>query len=267
MAKSVHIEFASFADRCRLWKPRLGIVLGSGLGDLVDSFDILDEIGYANVGGMAASTVPGHTGRFVRAIIGQTETVIAQGRLHLYEGHSAQVVTAHIRAMASLGTKVVLITNAAGAINRTFHLGLMAITDHLNLTGTSPLLGNPRFCDMGEAYTPLLVERLSEAAREARVPLLRGIYAGVLGPQYETPAEVRMLERFGADAVGMSTVLEVIQARALFMDVIGISCLTNWAAGISDEILDHEDVMARGRETAGQLKRLLLALLPGLSPG
>ena len=261
MSKSIHLEFASFAERCQLWKPRLGLVLGSGLGDLVEHFDVLDEISYANVGGMAASTVPGHSGRFVRALIGHTETVIAQGRLHLYEGHSARVVTAHIRAMASLGTKTVLITNAAGAINRTLQLGLMAIADHLNLTGTSPLLGNPRFCDMGEAYTPALLERLTRAAREAQVPPPRGVYAGVIGPQYETPSEVRMLERLGADAVGMSTVLEVIQARALFMDVMGISCLTNWAAGISDTILDHEDVMARGQQTAGQLESLLRALV------
>lgn len=261
MPKSLQLEFANFAERCRLWKPKLGIVLGSGLAELVNRFEVLDEIGYANVGGMAASTVPGHPGRFIRARIGKTETVIAQGRLHLYEGHSPRIVTAHIRAMASLGTKTVLITNAAGAINRSFHLGLMAITDHLNLTGLSPLLGNPRFCDMGEAYTPALQERMLQAANRAGILLLQGVYAGVLGPQYETPAEVRMLERFGADAVGMSTVLEVIQARALFMDVMGLSCLTNWAAGISDDILDHEDVMARGREIAGQVERLLLALV------
>lgn len=261
MPKSIQIEFARFAERCRKWKPRLGIVLGSGLAELVDRFEVLDEIGYDNVGGMAASTVPGHPGRFVRALVGRVETVIAQGRLHLYEGHSPRVATAHIRAMASLGTKTLLITNAAGAINRSFHLGLMAITDHLNLTGMSPLIGDPRFCDMGEAYTPALLEQLLQAAREAKVPLVQGVYAGVLGPQYETPAEVRMLERLGADAVGMSTVLEVIQARALYMDVMGISCLTNWASGISGEILDHEDVMARGRETAGQLERILLALV------
>lgn len=261
MPKSIQAEFSSFAERCRFWKPRLGIVLGSGLGGVVDCFEVLDEISYADVGGMAASTVPGHTGRFVRALIGRTETVICQGRLHLYEGHSPQTVTAHIRAMASLGTKTLLITNAAGAINRDFQLGLMAITDQLNLTGTSPLLGNPRFCDMGEAYTPMLRDRLFQAANEAGISLLRGVYAGVLGPQYETPAEVRMLERLGADAVGMSTVLEVIQARALFMDVAGLSCLTNWASGISDDILDHEDVMARGRQIAGQVERLLRAFV------
>jgi len=261
MPKTVQVEFANFAERCRAWRPRLGIVLGSGLGGLVDRISVLDEIGYVNVGGMAASSVPGHSGRFLRARVGECEVVIAQGRLHLYEGHPAPVVTAHIRAMASLGIQRVLVTNAAGAINRDFELGWMAIRDHINLTGTSPLLGNPRFCDMGEAYTPALLEKLTRIAREAHIPLARGVYAGVLGPQYETPAEVRMLERLGADAVGMSTVLEVIQARALYLEVMGLSCLTNWAAGLSDDILDHEDVMARGEDAAEQLERMLRELV------
>jgi purine-nucleoside phosphorylase len=265
MRPALDREFASFAAHCAAWKPRLGIVLGSGLGSLVDRFEILDEIPYANVGGMAASTVPGHTGRFVRTRLGQVETIIAQGRIHLYEGHSARRSAAHIRAMASLGVEHLVLTNAAGAINRDFSLGWMAITDHLNLTGTSPLIGSSRFCDMGEAYDPVLRALALRVAREHGIPLAEGVYAGMPGPQYETPAEVRMLAVLGADAVGMSTVLETIQARALWMRVLGLSHLTNWAAGLSDEILDHEDVIARGQAAVSRLEALLLglaALLP-----
>ncbi|MEM0970200.1 MAG: purine-nucleoside phosphorylase, partial [Verrucomicrobiota bacterium] len=138
----------------------------------------------------------------------------------------------------------------------------MLIEDHINLTGTSPLIGNPRFCDMGEAYTPATREAFLSLAKKENIPLAHGVYAGVLGPQYETPAEVRMLDRIGADAVGMSTVLEVIQARALYMEVLGLSCLTNWAAGISDNILDHEDVIARGEEAVEQLDVLLRRWIP-----
>jgi len=138
MRPNLDREFASFAAHCEGWKPRFGLVLGSGLGPLVESFEVLDEVPYSNVGGMAASTVPGHAGRFVRVKIGSVETIIAQGRVHLYEGHSGRRSTAHIRAMASLGVETVLLTNAAGAINRDFSLSWMAITDHLNLTGPRP---------------------------------------------------------------------------------------------------------------------------------
>jgi purine-nucleoside phosphorylase len=260
MRPNLDREFASFASHCASWRPRFGLVLGSGLGQLVESFEILDEIPYSNVGGMATSTVPGHAGRFVRVKIGSVETIIAQGRVHLYEGHSARRATAHIRAMASLGVETVMLTNAAGAINRDFSLGWMAITDHLNLTATSPLTGSSRFCDMGEAYDPMLRSLLLRVAREQNITVAEGVYAGMPGPQYETPAEVRMLAQLGADAVGMSTVLETIQGRAMWMRIIGLSYLTNWAAGLSDNILDHEDVMARGKAAVSQLERLLVAL-------
>jgi inosine/guanosine/xanthosine phosphorylase family protein len=260
MRPNLDREFAKFAAHCEGWRPRFGLVLGSGLGQLVDRFEVLDEIPYTNVGGMAASTVPGHAGRFVRVKIGSVETIIAQGRVHLYEGHSGRRSTAHIRAMASLGVETILLTNAAGAINRDFSLSWMAITDHLNLTGASPLTGSSRFCDMGEAYDPMLRALLLRVAREQGIDVAEGVYAGMPGPQYETPAEVRMLALLGADAVGMSTVLETIQARALWMRVIGLSYLTNWAAGLSDNILDHEDVMARGKAAVTQLERLLVAL-------
>ncbi len=261
MPTSAQREFAHFAARCANWKPKTGLVLGSGLGNLAENLPVLDEIPYANVGDMTASTVPGHKGRFVRTELGGVEIIIAQGRLHLYEGHPPSRATAHVRAMAALGVETLIVTNAAGAINRDFKLGWMAISDHINLTGTSPLVGSSRFCDMGEAYDPGLRARLHEVAGIAGIHLEEGIYAGVLGPQYETPAEVRMLDRIGADAVGMSTVLEVIQARALWMRVAGLSCLTNWAAGLSTDILDHEDVMARGQDAIHQLKNLLEGLV------
>jgi purine-nucleoside phosphorylase len=183
--------------------------------------------------------------------------------VHLYEGRSAVEVTAGIRWMAEQGVRRLILTNAAGSLNPAHPPGAwMSIRDHLNLTGTSPLLGGPNFCAMSDIYCRKLRERFARAASAERVPLYEGVYAGLVGPQYETPAEVRMLRTLGADAVGMSTVLEAIQAHALGIEVAGFSCLTNWAAGLSGELLSHESVLAAGHEAAETLCRILLRGLP-----
>lgn len=242
--------------------PKLGIILGSGLGSVAESLGIESAVYYKNVPGLRASTVPGHAGRFVLSRVDGVAVVIAQGRSHLYEGLSAEDVTAHVRCLHEIGVQSLLLTNAAGAINPSFDVGhLMLLTDHLNLTGTSPLLGGPNFKDMTEVYSMRLREALLEAAEQNDLPLHEGVYAGLLGPQYETPAEVRMLGILGADAVGMSTVLEAIQARALGMEVAGISTLTNWAAGIGGSTLDHHEVIDIGKGAAAHLELLIRNLV------
>jgi purine-nucleoside phosphorylase len=241
--------------------PRLGLVLGSGLGAVAEALGIEAEVSYRDVPGLHASTVPGHAGRFVLVRPGGMPVLIAQGRSHLYEGLTAAQVTAQVRVMHSLGVRTLVLSNAAGAINNTFCVGeLMLLSDHLNLTGTSPLLGGPNFKDMTEVYSKRLRAVLHSIAQVEGFPLHEGVYAGLLGPQYETPAEIRMLRTLGADAVGMSTVLEAIQARALGMEVAGISTLTNWAAGLAEGTLNHEEVMATGRRAIGQMTALVRGL-------
>ena len=251
-------------DTIRAAQPRTGIILGSGLGEVAQALGIACEVPYADVPGLQASTVPGHVGRLVLAEPAGRPVLIAQGRSHLYEGLTAQQVTAQVRLMHELGVRTLLITNAAGCINTGFTPGeLMLITDHLNLTGTSPLIGGPHFHDMTEAYSEALRSQLLQAAAAQGIRLHAGVYAGLIGPQYETPAEIRMLRVLGADAVGMSTVLEVIQARALGMEVAGLSSLTNWAAGITPEQISHADVMSCGRGLTRQIGSLVQALVSG----
>jgi purine-nucleoside phosphorylase len=188
--------------------------------------------------------------------------VYAQGRAHLYEGYSSQFVAAGVRLLAASGVSRFIFTNAAGTLNPQFHPGSwMMIADHINFTGASPLVGAPQFIDMRDAYSPTWRATFRDAATALGVALHEGIYAGVLGPQYETPAEVRMLRTFGVDAVGMSTVNEVIQARALGLEVAAFSCLTNWAAGEGDEVLSHKDVLEAGRKAAAVFERLLARAL------
>jgi purine-nucleoside phosphorylase len=219
------------------------------------------ELSYAQIPGLRASTVPGHAGRLVLARHEGVPLVFAQGRSHLYEGISAHDATAIVRVLHRIGVRTLVLTNAAGAINTSFGVGeLMLISDHLNLTSTSPLLGGPNFVDMTEVYGAAWRSKLSSIAEREAFPLHEGVYAGLLGPQYETPAEVRMLRTLGADAVGMSTVLEAIQARALGMEVIGISTLTNWAAGITNEKLDHAEVMRAGQGVVQQMTALVKGL-------
>ena len=237
-------------DNIRAAQPKIAEALG-----------IECEVPYSQVPGLLASTVPGHVGRLVLARSNRVPVLIAQGRSHLYEGLNAQQVTAQIRVMHDLGIRTVLLTNAAGCVNAAFAPGeLMLITDHLNLTGTSALIGGPNFHDMTEVYTQRHRETLLRAAKEQGIPLHAGVYAGLVGPQYETPAEIRMVRAIGGDAVGMSTVLEAIQARALGMEVVGLSSLTNWAAGMVEETISHEDVMARGRALTGPITAFIKAL-------
>jgi purine-nucleoside phosphorylase len=233
-----------------------GIVLGSGLGPLADAVAVEREVSFADAG-LPASSVPGHRGRFVFGKMGVESVVLMQGRVHLYEGHAARDITRGIAWMAEHGIKRLVLTNAAGSLNPEFAPGnWMMISDHLNLTGTSPLEGAD-FIDMTAAYDRAWRREFADAARLLGMPLHQGIYAGLRGPQYETPAEVRMLRGLGADAVGMSTVLETIRARSLGLPVAAFSCLTNWAAGISTDPLDHHEVLETGKKAALAMMRLL----------
>lgn len=233
-----------------------GIVLGSGLGPLADALAAEREWSFAEAG-LPASSVPGHAGKFIRADFAGTRVLMMNGRVHLYEGHTAQEITAGIRWMARQGIERLILTNAAGTLNPEFPPGdWMMLSDHLNLTGASPLIGAD-FVDLSVPYDAAWRASFREAALAIGMPLHEGVYAGLRGPQYETPAEIRMLRTLGADAVGMSTVLETIQARALGLPVAAFSCLTNWAAGISPAPLDHHDVLATGRRAAAAMVRLL----------
>lgn len=244
------------------WNAEVAIVLGSGLNVLVPSSESHESVAYSEFAELPKPTVPGHTGRFVGGKIGSTPVIFAQGRVHLYEGHTARQVTGGIRILAAAGIKRLILTNAAGVANENFSPGSwMMISDHLNLTATTPLLGSAQFLDLTEVYSKEWRADFNRAAKEENLTLHEGVYAGLLGPQYETPAEVRMLRQLGADAVGMSTVLEAIQARALGLKVAGFSCLTNWAAGISGTPLSHEEVLETGRAAASAFNRLLNAAL------
>lgn len=239
----------------------IGIVLGSGLGVLAEEVEISREVGFGEVG-LSESTVPGHEGKFVFGQLGGAEVVLMKGRVHLYEGHGAAAVTAGVRWMAGQGVDSLVLTNAAGTLNRDFEPGSwMMLSDHLNLTGTTPLKG-PSFIDMSHVYDPMWRDEFRQAAVQAGVNLNEGVYASLHGPQYETPAEIRMLRTLGADAVGMSTVLEAIQARALGMRVVGFSCLTNWAAGMQAN-LNHEEVIATGKSAGSVMVRLLERVIGG----
>lgn len=232
------------------------IVLGSGLGPLAEAVEVSREVPFGDVG-LPVSTVPGHAGKFIFGKLDGREVVLMKGRVHLYEGHSPQVVTAGIRWLAEQGVRSIILTNAAGTLNPDFPPGdWMMLSDHLNLTGTSPLQGAD-FQDLSEAYDGVWRARFRESAAKLGITLHEGVYAGNRGPQYETPAEVRMLRAMGADAVGMSTVLEAIQARALGMRVAAFSCLTNWAAGMNAKPLDHHEVMETGQQAAAAMIRLL----------
>lgn len=239
------------------------IVLGSGLGPFAESLEHDFSIGYGAIEGLPASGVPGHAGRFIVARLAGKPILVAQGRVHLYEGWSAHEVVRHVQLMHAAGIKKLLLTNAAGTVNKSFEPGTwMAISDHINLTGHSPLRGGPNFIDMSEAYSPRIRSIFRKAAAEKNIKLHEGVYAAMPGPQFETPAEIRMLQTLGADAVGMSTVAEATQARLLGMEVAGFSCLTNWGAGLSAAPLAHEDVTAVGKAAAGQMVELLHAAFP-----
>jgi purine-nucleoside phosphorylase len=247
--------------------PRVALVLGSGLGSFADSLDARTVIPFADIRGMPVSSVVGHAGNLVIGEVGGMPVVAMQGRVHLYEGHPPADVVFGVRLMALLGATTLFITNAAGGCGEGLQPGdLMLIEDHINLSGQSCLVGpnevelGVRFPDMSEAYDRRLRELADDVAHGQGVTLARGVYAGLLGPSYETPAEIRMLCRVGADAVGMSTVLEVIAAKHMGMRVLGISCITNLAAGISAHALSHDEVT----ETATRVRRTFEGLLRGV---
>lgn len=251
--------------------PRVALVLGSGLGGLCDVFDARVSLPYAAIPGLPLATVQGHAGQLVAGTLDGVDVVAMQGRLHPYEGHSLTQVVLGVRLMLQLGATTLIVTNASGGIDPGLSPGsLLAITDHINLTGQNCLVGpndpalGPRFSDMSAAYDPALIALASEVASTQGVSLARGVYAGVLGPSYETPAEVRMLSVLGASAVGMSTVQEVIAARHMGARVLGISCVTNPAAGLSAVPLNHADVEATARATAEKLTRLVRGVIERL---
>jgi purine-nucleoside phosphorylase len=242
-------------------------VLGSGLGPLADHVERAVRIPYRDIPGFPEAGVAGHEGALVGGTLAGTDVVAQSGRFHFYEGHAAPVVTLPVRVFARLGVEAVVLTNAAGGIRPTFRPGtLMLIADHINLMWRLPLAGPPargeeRFPDMSDPYDAGLRRLAAEAARASHVPLDEGVYAAVLGPQYETPAEIRMLQRLGADAVGMSTVPEVIAARAAGIRCLALSTITNAAAGLAGPPLTHSEVLDAGRRAAESLVTVIRGVL------
>jgi purine-nucleoside phosphorylase len=263
MSRSNDVATAAAALTARSGeKPLVGVVLGSGLGAFGERLQ--ERVAYEDIPGMPTAHVAGHPGFLRFGRVGGTHVACLQGRVHLYEGYSAETVVFPVRLLAALGCRAVLLTNAAGGISGGLAAGdRMLIVDHLNLTGSNPLvgagqpLGRSPFIDMGHAYDARFGELAAVAAADVDVALKRGVYAGLLGPSYETPAEIRMLRAMGADAVGMSTVLEVIALRQLGVRVGAISCITNLAAGISTVPLDHAEVQAIAALTAPSFVALL----------
>jgi len=238
--------------------PEVGVVLGSGLGSFADSLGGLVKVPYAEVPHLRTTSVAGHAGTLCVGDVGGTRVACLSGRVHLYEGYPVDDVVFGCRLLAALGCPVVLLTNAAGGIGEHLRPGsLMLIVDHLNLTGKNPLTGGPHFVDLTRAYDESVAEAARGAAKDAGLPLAEGVYAGLSGPSYETPAEIRMLRTLGAHAVGMSTVMETIALRALGVRVGAMSCITNLAAGMSGAALDHADVQATARAAASAFQAVL----------
>ena len=251
--------------------PEVGIVLGSGLGDLADGLADPVAIPFADLPGWPAATAPGHAGRLLVGILGGRPVVMLQGRFHLYEGNDPGLVIQPVLLFRELGARIVVLTNAAGGLDPGFGPGtLMVMRDHINLTGRSPLIGpnadelGPRFPDLTDAWSPRLRERLHTAAAAEDVPLAEGVYVGLTGPTYETPAEVRMLASLGGHAVGMSTVLECIAARWVGLEVCGVSLVTNAGAGYTGEPLTHGEVLASGRIAGPRLARVIARFVEDL---
>jgi purine-nucleoside phosphorylase len=263
---------AKFIQRKTKLRPKIALVLGSGLGAFADEFAQATKIPYAKIPHYPHATAIGHAGQLVIGIVEGVEVVGMQGRVHLYEGYSPKEVAFPIRVFARMGVKAVILTNAAGGVKREFTQGrLVVISDHINLLGVNPLAGpnedkfGGRFPDMTAAYDKKFRELTLAEGRLLGVNLGEGVYAAVAGPSYETPAEVRYLRSVGADLVGMSTVPEVIAARHIGMRVLGISCVTNTAAGVLDQPLDHKDVLETAERVKGQFAGLLRAVIPDLA--
>jgi len=244
--------------------PGIGIVLGSGLGGLAAALEAPLAIPFSDLPGWPPASAPGHAGRLLLGHLAGVPVVLLQGRLHVYEGHDPGLVVQPVLLMGRLGAGTILLTNAAGGVNAAWPAGtLMAIADHLNLTGLNPLIGpnadllGPRFPDLTDAWSPRLRALLHEAAADADVVLEEGVYAGLLGPNYETPAEVRMLRALGADAVGLSTVLEAIAARWAGLELAGVSLVTNPGAGVTGLPLSHEEVLIAANEAGPRFERVV----------
>ena len=264
-------ETVAFVKGRTSLQPSVGIVLGSGLGKLVEQISDQVVIDYQDLPHFPGVTVAGHAGRLVFGRIGTTPVLAMQGRFHYYEGHDMQTVALPIVFMKLFGVKTLVVSNSAGGVNPAFTPGdLMLITDHINLFGTNPLIGlnddrlGPRFPDMTEAYSPHLIALADKVSRELGAPLCRGVYAGASGPCYETAAEVRYMGRIGADAVGMSTVPEVIAARYLGLEVLGISCITNMATGIAKVKHAHEEVVKTANAASERFCQLVATTVQAL---
>ena len=253
-------------------RPKIGLVLGSGLGAFADRMSDAARIPYSTIPGFPRSTAIGHAGQMVIGNAGGIPVAVMQGRVHLYEGYSAEGVAFPMRVFGRMGIRAAIITNAAGGINLKYQQGaLVVISDHINLQGCSPLVGanderfGLRFPDMTRAYSRQYGAIAREEAGKLGIKLEDGVYAALLGPSYETPAEIRYLRIIGADLVGMSTAAEVIAARHMGIEVLAISCVTNMAAGILDQILTHQEVMETGEKVRGQFEALLHAVLPRIA--
>jgi purine-nucleoside phosphorylase len=253
-------------------RPKIGLVLGSGLGAFADRMSDAVRILYSQIPGFPRSTAIGHAGQMVIGNAGGISAAVMQGRVHLYEGYSAHEVAFPMRVFGRMGIRAAIITNAAGGINPKYQQGaLVVISDHINLQGTNPLVGanddrfGVRFPDMTRAYSRQYATTAREEASKLGIKLEDGVYAALLGPSYETPAEIHYLHVIGADLVGMSTAAEVIAARHMGIEVLAISCVTNMAAGILDQILTHQEVMETGEKVRGQFEALLHAVLPRIA--
>ncbi len=252
-------------------RPAVAVVLGSGLGAFAGELAERAELPYAEIPGWPASTAIGHSGKLILGQLGETPVAVMAGRAHLYEGYTPAQVAHGVRVLGSLGVKAMVLTNAAGGINLDLQRGgLVLISDHINLQGCNPLVGpndevlGPRFPDMSEAYSKQFRGIAKAVAAELCVPISEGVYAAMLGPNYETPAEIRFLRVIGADVVGMSTVPEVLVANHMGIKVLGISCVTNMAAGILQQKINHEEVLETGAMVRDTLVRFLKAVVPRL---
>lgn len=264
-------EAAAYIQSKTEVNPEVGLILGSGLGILADLIQDGISIPYQDIPHFPVSTVEGHDGELLLGTIEGRAVVMMKGRFHMYEGYGPEVTAFPVRVMKELGVTSLLVTNAAGGVNTSYEPGdLMLISDHLNLTGKNPLVGpndaalGVRFPDMSEGYSRRLRSLLKDTAAAKGIQVQEGVYAGLLGPTYETPAEIRMLRTLGADAVGMSTVSETIVARHAGLEVLGISCISNMAAGILDQPLSHDEVMETTDRVREKFLSLVLAVIPNM---
>jgi purine-nucleoside phosphorylase len=263
-----------FGDARVVERPSVAVVLGSGLGAFAETLEDRIEIPYGEIPGWPRSTAAGHAGKLVFGVTGGVNTVVMSGRAHYYEGYSPAQVVHGVRMLGRLGVRTIVFTNAAGGINPSYRQGgLVLISDHINLQGINPLIGpnddslGPRFPDMSDAYSAELRKLARSVASELGIDLAEGVYAAMTGPSYETPAEIRFLRAIGADLVGMSTVPEVIAANHMGLRCLAISCVTNMAAGILPDKINHEEVLETGRRVRDTLIRLLTALIPRIADG